>query len=255
MKEILVVYLISIYDNKNCLEKFIKHYQKFNAGCKHKLLICFKNFTVNDPILSSKFLRPVDYKPYIDSKNYNDFDWGSYKRIASEHPDKIIFFMNCHSYPIVNNWLKLFKKNFTENVVLGPGGSYESLTTGEFKNYYKNGILKSFINSISNFFYFPLFPNPHLRSNCFMINATDFLLLKFGNKYKFKKKGTWIKESGRNSMYRQLKNLGYEIYIVNSDGNIFDEKKWKFSRTFCLGNQEKLIISDKFSRKYESSQK
>ena len=86
-----------------------------------------------------------------------------------------------------------------------------------------------------------------------MISAKDFLNLKLSKRYKFKKKGTWINESGRNGMTNQLKKKNYKILIVNSDGEKFEQNSWVNSNTYALDNQSKLIISDKYSRIYENS--
>jgi hypothetical protein len=44
----------------------------------------------------------------------------------------------------------------------------------------------------------------------------------------------------------------YNLLIVNSDGNAFSKKYWKFSETYCYKNQNKLIVSDKHTRNYLS---
>ena len=47
-----------------------------------------------------------------------------------------------------------------------------------------------------------------------------------------------------------FKFKGYEIFVVNSDGKLFEENKWKISNTFAYKKQEKLLISDKDTRSY-----
>ena len=44
-----------------------------------------------------------------------------------------------------------------------------------------------------------------------------------------------------------------DIFIVNSNGEKFSEKNWKFSNTYKYLNQENLIISDKHTRGYLAS--
>ena len=55
-------------------------------------------------------------------------------------------------------------------------------------------------------------------------------------------------------MTNQIKKLKYKIYIINSDNKKFEIDKWIYSQTYALGDQEKLIISDKFSRIYEKAE-
>ena len=120
MKKYLVVYLISIYDDKNNLKKFIQHYNKSSSGYDHDLLICFKNFNEKDEIFEINELQNLKYIKHLDNHDYNDYDWGSYYRIAKNYSDRIILFMNCHSYPIIDNWLKKFADNYEESTLIGP---------------------------------------------------------------------------------------------------------------------------------------
>jgi hypothetical protein len=57
-------------------------------------------------------------------------------------------------------------------------------------------------------------------------------------------------ESGHRSFTNFFKTKKYEIFVINSDGKLFEEKKWKNSNTFVFKNQEKLLISDKDTRDY-----
>ena len=255
MKKIIVIYLISVYDKKENLTNFIKYYKRFNSGAKHKLLICFKNFKKEDPIFKNPSLKLIKYIKYIDNNNFNDYDWGSYRRIAKIYNENIIFFMNCHSYPLVKNWLKFFVNHYKPKTLLGPCGSYESMVKNPINSINEKNYFKSILYSISNFVDFPLFPNPHIRSNCFMLSAKDLLSLKATNKYRFKKKSTWIDESGRNGMTNQLLKKNFSIFIINHDNKKFDIGDFKKSETYAYKEQSKLIISDKFTRQYQHSNK
>ena len=64
------------------------------------------------------------------------------------------------------------------------------------------------------------------------------------------KEDTWKIESGFNGLTNYLKKNDFNIYVVNSDGEKYTEKNWKFSRTYNFLNQNKSIISDKHTRKY-----
>ncbi len=253
MTKILVVYLISAYDDRRNLEKFIENYKKNKSGCAHDLLICFKNFNTKDSIFKLKKLKNLKYIKYKDNNNFNDFDWGSYLRVAKKFNDKIILFMNCHSYPIIDNWLKILVNNYSSDSLIGPSGSYESHVNNSFSKLLNINFIRSLIYAFSNFIDFPIFPNPHIRSNCFMISSKNFQKLKLTKKYKYKKKGTWINESGRYGMSKQLKQKKFRLFVINSDGKKFDQLDWKKSNTYAITNQSKLIISDKYSRIYENS--
>ena len=253
MTNVLVAYLISVYDDRQNLVNFIKHYKKYKSGCSHDLLICFKNFNSDDDIFNIKELNDVKVIKFIDNNDFNDYDWGSYLRIAKEYNEKKILFMNCHSYPLINNWLNIFVQYYKENTLIGSSGSYESQVNISFSKLLNINYIKSIIFAVSNFVDFPLFPNPHIRSNCFMISSKNFQSLKLTKKYKYKKKATWINESGRYGMSNQLKKKKINLFVVNSDGKLFDYFDWKNSETYATGKQSKLIISDKYSRIYNET--
>lgn len=253
MKNIIVLYLISIYDKREFLTNFLNHYIKYESGKEHKLIICFKNFKKNDPIFSVNELNLVQHEKYLDNNQFNDFDWGSYKRVAEKNKNDVIFFMNCHSYPIVDNWLAHFVNNYENKTLLGASGSMESMVNTAFTGSHSKNKLKSYYYALSNFLRFPIFPNPHIRSNCFMISASDFIDLNFNKKYRYKKIGSWINESGRNGMTNFLKKKNFQIYVINSDGLSFDECEWHKSETYACNNQNKLIISDKFTRIFSNA--
>jgi hypothetical protein len=69
---------------------------------------------------------------------------------------------------------------------------------------------------------------------------------KINNKF-----DAWKLESGKDSLTNYFKDNNYGIYVVNSDGNKFDENKWKLSETYNYLNHSKSVISDKHTRKYD----
>ena len=83
-----------------------KHYRKYRAGLKHKLVICFKLLKTIEIEEAKKSLRGIKFETYIDYCKKKDWDLGSYKRIAKKHYNKDILFLNSHSYPICDNWIK-----------------------------------------------------------------------------------------------------------------------------------------------------
>lgn len=252
LEKFLVAYLISVYDDKENLVKFIQNYNKYKPGCTHDLLICFKNFNKDDEIFQIKELSDIKFIKFEDN-NKNDYDWWSYRRIAEKFEDRIIMFMNCHSYPVVDNWLGLFSNNYEMNSLVGPGASFESAVNFSFNKNLGISYFKSILYALSNLIDFPIFPNAHIRSSSFMISARDYQTIELSKKYKYKKKGTWINESGRRSMTNQLKKKKFKIFVINSDGSKFKQSSWALSNTYALGSQSKLIISDKHSRLYDKS--
>lgn len=96
---------------------------------------------------------------------------------------------------------------------------------------------------------YPRFPNPHIRSNGFVIRRT--LLLKLFPKVAPTKEAAYAFESGRDNLSVQVMRMGLRLALVDRYGRIYDPGQWPNSKTFRLGNQEDLMISDNQTRRFE----
>jgi hypothetical protein len=97
---------------------------------------------------------------------------------------------------------------------------------------------------------FRSFPNPHIRSNGFMVARERLLGFDFGTI------GAKIEacafESGMDGLTARLRRAGLSGLVVGKDGRGYDVADWWRSGTFRLGNQENLLLSDNQSRKFAS---
>ena len=244
----LVCYLFTGFDTTKCFIKFIKFYKKYPAGSNHTLLICFKLLDNKRIFFLKKLLKDIKYIEFIDPVLTNDFDFGSYKRVAKNYPSHIIFFLNSHSYPIKKYWLKIILKHYKNNTILGTTASFESTFSSlRLKKFYK---IFSYLFKFYKFKNtFKAFPNPHIRTSSFLIKGSDFISF-IKNKKINDKEDAWSIESGLNGLTNYFKRKKYNIFVVNSDGVRFTENNWKFSETYNYLKQSKSLISDKHTRKY-----
>ena len=246
--KIVVCYLFTKFNKTSSLTNFVKNYKKFNSGYIHDLLICYKLLDINKIKILEKKLSTLKHTKFVDDFKENDWDFGSYSRVAKNYKNSTIFFMNSHSYPIRKNWLKKFILHFKNKTIIASSGSYESMTQQvKFKRPYN--IFSYLLKKIKGKKSFYDFPNPHLNTSSFLIKSKDFLYF-IKNKKFLTKYDTWKLESGFNSMTNVFKRRGYDLLVVNSDGKKFEQNKWMFSETFHYKNQSKNLISDKHSRKY-----
>ncbi len=103
---------------------------------------------------------------------------------------------------------------------------------------------------LNKFSGFSEFPNPHLRSNAFMLPRLRFLELKGAEA--LTKQQAYDFESGTESATAQVVKLGLRAVVVNRYGEAYDVVEWSRSRTFRLGKQEGLMVHDNQSRVFES---
>jgi len=94
----------------------------------------------------------------------------------------------------------------------------------------------------------PAFPNPHIRSNGFMLRRDR--LTPFQNAQIATKDDACLFESGPDSLTAQLRRGGLSAIVVGRDGKGYDVPDWWRSRTFRLGDQANLLLTDNHSRAF-----
>jgi hypothetical protein len=105
------------------------------------------------------------------------------------------------------------------------------------------------VNVLRRKLQFPPFPNPHLRTNAFMIRRRDFLALRPHRT--FTKRQAYSFESGRRGLTSQLLRAGKRPYVVGRDGHAYGISDWMHSHTFWIGKQENLMVADNQTRRYQ----
>ncbi|MHC2363017.1 glycosyltransferase family A protein [Rhizobium leguminosarum] len=87
----------------------------------------------------------------------------------------------------------------------------------------------------------PQFPNPHIRSNAFMVRRTDLLGAPLPDKSKF---ACCQFESGIHGLSITALNKGLELLVVGADGVGYPLEQWPTCRAFRSGDQSNLLVSD-----------
>ena len=250
-KKVIIAYLYTKFDILESLENFINFYKTNPPDYKHELLICYKLLKNKEISALRKITKTVKHIEFIDPNKLNDYDFGSYKRIAETYQNSPIFFNLGHAYPVSKMWLKKIMNHFDEKTLIGSSASYESIFSSvKIKKKFK------LLFNLKNYFFlkknFKEFPNPHIRSINFILYGRDFLNF-IADKSFFNKKDAWMSESGFNGMTNFFKNQNFKILVVNSDSEAFSLEECKFSHTYCYKNQSRKLFSDKHSRKYDAA--
>jgi len=94
------------------------------------------------------------------------------------------------------------------------------------------------------------FPNPHIRSNGFMVQRER--LLPFRAAQIQKKLDACAFESGADSLTRQVRKAGLSAIIVDSGGRGYDVENWPTGQLFRVGNQAGLLLTDNQSRAFDN---
>jgi len=92
------------------------------------------------------------------------------------------------------------------------------------------------------------YPNPHIRTNAFMIERDRFLALtvrSFNTKF-----DVYRFESGLDSLTSQIIAQGLRPVVVDRNGDVYELADWKGSATYWIDDQKNLIAADNRTRDY-----
>ena len=92
------------------------------------------------------------------------------------------------------------------------------------------------------------FPNPHVRSNMFMIERERLLALRMPNVKT--KPDAYAFESGKSSLSNRILAAGLELAVIDADGRVVRPDQWKDSNIYRSGNQGLLLASDNQCESY-----
>jgi glycosyltransferase involved in cell wall biosynthesis len=116
----------------------------------------------------------------------------------------------------------------------------------EFEAHWRNAVRQG--AGLHQLNQFKPFPNPHLRSNAFIINRAILNSLKVNLQ---DTKLDCVKfESGLIGLPTKLEQLGFQTRLVGANGVAYDVEEWPTSNIFRLENQENLLVQDNQTNNY-----
>ncbi len=281
MPDVGAVYLYRFAEGETPVRNFLDSYRNHPAGIEHDLHVIFKGFPNQKSLaLGQALFEGLPINPIVlDDTGY---DIGSYIAAAKVVSNRRLIFLNTFSRILAADWLSKFDRALSLPGVgiVGATGSWQTGASGieavfikEFNNivrYLRNFIRKPFsyggddvdegrknilahyLLFLFKFFHvfrylyylteFGRYPNPHIRTNAFMIERDRLLslrVLSFASKteaYKF--------ESGRKSMTKQILAQGLRALVIDRTGNAYDVPEWRTSLTFWTDEQTQLIVAD-----------
>ncbi len=107
------------------------------------------------------------------------------------------------------------------------------------------------VGDVASFCAFPAFPNPHVRSNAFLIRRE--LFLSHASENINSKFDACHFESGNSSITSQLRKKDFKALVVNKEGKGYDILEWPSSNTFRCNSQNQLLVADNQTRFYQNA--
>ena len=255
---ICVFHLIRAGTPLDVLARFLTSYERFPAGCSHRLTFLLKGFSTELPSGVAEMLDRVPHTRIACPDR--GFDLGSYFYGSRRGEEHIVMFTNSYSVLQGDQWLAKIAGAYCQPRVglVGATGSWESLASVHWQNrpdsrapwpsrFHARGRVIALGLPLSAMF--PAFPNPHLRTNAFMLARTDFLASQ--PRFLRTKLNAWLFESGRRSLTRQMITRGLDVRVVARDGSTYGPAEWMQSNTFWQSSQENLLIHDNRTLAYE----
>ena len=188
------------------------------------------------------------------------FDIRPYFTAAQMLPYRYCCFLNSYSRIAGDDWLVKLHAELTRPGVgvVGATGSHESPVEGHRRAVAGAPSPRSLRGLTTRFRTgrfvrrlerdFEPFPNPHIRTNGFMIERETMLSLRFDGEED--KLDSLRFESGKHGMTRQILGRGLRVLVVGREGRAYEPEKWAESRTFRSAEQENLLIADNRTDEY-----
>ena len=277
VRDVGVIYLCRFSEGERPVHRFLESYLGHPAGLDHDLTVVFKGFPDRESLAQAQTLFagvPINAVEVDDL----GFDVGAYVKAAKLVLNRRLLFLNTFSQILADNWLEYFNRALdrSEVGVVGATGSWAANTAGPeatmvFLVRKMLGLPAQLHQSIERaqpdgsdaragrgsaarlylsapfdyavrYYRFGRFPNPHLRTNAFMMDRVRFLALDLPG---FKSKSdTYGFESGRRSMTKQILRQGLQPVVIDRFGRVYRIPEWKSSSTFRVGEQESLLVAD-----------
>jgi hypothetical protein len=227
----------------------------------------FKGFDGQLPEEYELALREVNHERcFVPDVGYDiDVYFSTARAITSD----VVCFLNSYSVILGDEWLlKLYRALARDGVGLaGATGSWQSLLASyrpipdsirPRRAAWQEVLLQRVpqIRSIRRLLrrmtlgrHFNPFPNPHVRTNAFILRRSVALHIEVAPIGK--KHDAYRFESGRQGMTAQIRALNKRCVIVDRKGDVYEIDEWYRSNTFWRATQQHLLVSDNQTRMFD----
>jgi hypothetical protein len=220
------------------LERFAASYRAHPAGTEHRLVFVLKGAQDNMIAARCRVLADELGAERLELPAAG-LDLDTYMAAADHLYADALCFLNSSSEILTPGWLAALQTALEQPGagLVGATGSNESSLSSAPRP------LRPLLRSR-----YPPFPNPHLRTNGFMLERDLMLTLDWPGTAR--KRRALELESGVHSITRQVWAHGLRALVVGRDGRSYECERWHESLTFRSGSQENLLIADNRTRQY-----
>ena len=234
---IAVVFLLRSLDAgwREHAARFLRSYKTFDAGLGHGLHVALKGFEdAESQAEAAAIFAGVAHRALVVPELGRDI--GAYLWVSRALSESRVCFLNSHTQILASSWLRKLSDNLDRPAVgmVGATASFESLRP---------------LNAD-----FPAFPNPHMRTNGFMLDMALFRKITADVVIE-SRHDAFLFESGQLSMTNRVLNLNLAVLVVGRNGRGYDVAWWPWSEGFRQGEQGNLLIGDNQTRHFDLLQR
>ena len=247
-------YLVRGSNPLDLTRRFAESYLSCPAGTDHRLTLICKGFQNQRQIAGHCSLFGCTAPSVIEVPDVG-YDIGAYRLALDKSRYDLCCFLNSYSVIRAPGWLKSFSDCALDPRVgmVGATASHESFFSDAMARLAARkpnlGMLRHGIpGAVKYWVYFPPFPNPHIRTNAFMMRRDVVQRVRWPqNPCKI---GALRFENGRRSLTRQVLKMGLDVVIVGRDGRHYSAPEWPTSGTFRQNEQHNLLVADNQTTAY-----
>lgn len=235
------------------LRRFLDSYRAHPAGTEHELVIAL-NGVSRDPADATRRairdeLQAVEHRLLELPEPVQDLRAYGLAAAQLEH-DRVCF---CNSYSVIlaDGWLAHL------TAAAGSAGVGIASATGSWESSceWRRGDLRWWPLQLARLPRdrrdFPRFPNPHVRTNAFVLRRSEMATMGFAEVTD--KRSAYLLESGNDGLTRRVIARAERPVVIGRDGVVYDIPDWPASRTFRSAGQENLLVADNQTLDYERS--
>lgn len=240
--DVYVVYLVWPPMGTEPLHRFAASYREYSAGLDHRLLFVLKGASTAVIAAQVRALAAELGAEHIQVPATGR-DLHTYRLVAERISCDALCLLNSSSQILGRGWLRMLADALAQPSVglVGATGSFESALSAAPRP------LRPFLRSR-----YPPFPNPHVRTNAFMLRRDLMLELDWPPGAGGKRRALEL-ESGFRGVTRQVQARGLRTLVVGRDGRAYAPAEWPNSCTFRSGTQENLLVADNRTRQYDNA--
>jgi hypothetical protein len=262
-KDVSVVHLVRKAEGwKDSFKLFFDSFDKYTGELPQALVIACKNLSTAD----LEWIRGVSrtMKTELVTVEDKNFDLGSYYTISLGLKTDYALFLNSNSLIQCDYWFERFLTAINSNSSLEMIGATSSFASNKIRAPMpSSGILdvidwpirlgkKLLIHCLGGYRY-PAFPNPHIRTNAFLIKIDLYREFVEEAGMPRTKSDTHLMESGFNSLTNFVLDRGFDVGVASRKGECFSPAMWADSHTYCVPGQRGLLVADNQTEIYANA--